>query len=158
MLWYSITYGEVTTEEMILLIKGFIAGNSLTSRIIVGSDSQNIEGITRFVTVVAVTTEHKGGIFFYIIDEVKRVRDIKHRLRTETFKSLSIMNDLMDKFIDNEIFVDTEIHLDYGHYGKSSEVINELVGYVSSMGYTCRIKPDSFVASSIADRLSKPEK
>ena len=49
------------------------------------------------------------------------------------------------------------IHVDAGNSekGKTRELIPELVGWIRACGYDCSVKPDSFVASTIADRLSK---
>ena len=49
------------------------------------------------------------------------------------------------------------IHVDAGNStsGKTRELIPELVGWIKACGYDCSVKPDSFVASTIADRLSK---
>ena len=49
------------------------------------------------------------------------------------------------------------IHIDAGNStkGKTKELIPELVGWIKACGYDCSVKPDSFVASTIADRLSK---
>ena len=47
------------------------------------------------------------------------------------------------------------IHVDCGVNGPSGAVIPEVVGYIHAMGYECEIKPDSPIASCIADRISK---
>ncbi|MCR5685310.1 MAG: ribonuclease H-like YkuK family protein, partial [Lachnospiraceae bacterium] len=49
------------------------------------------------------------------------------------------------------------IHVDAGKSpdGKTKELIPAIVGWIKSQGFECEIKPDSFVASSIADRISK---
>ena len=47
------------------------------------------------------------------------------------------------------------IHVDAGFKGPTKEVIPEIVGWVKSLGYDVHVKPESFVASSIADKLSK---
>ena len=49
------------------------------------------------------------------------------------------------------------IHVDAGKSdnGKTKELIPELVGWIKSCGYDCEVKPESFVASSIADKISK---
>ena len=39
--------------------------------------------------------------------------------------------------------------------GKTRELIPELVGWVKASGYEAETKPESFVASCVADRLSK---
>ena len=49
------------------------------------------------------------------------------------------------------------IHVDAGNsdYGKTKELIPSLVGWIKSCGYDCEVKPDSFAASSVADKISK---
>ena len=47
------------------------------------------------------------------------------------------------------------IHVDAGYNGPSGLVIPEITGWIKSMGYDVTVKPDSFVASTIADRISK---
>ena len=49
------------------------------------------------------------------------------------------------------------IHVDAGvsPHGKTRELIPELVGWIKSCGYDCETKPYSWVASCIADKISK---
>ena len=49
------------------------------------------------------------------------------------------------------------IHVDAGNSpdGKTRELIPDIVGWIRSCGYDCVVKPDSYTASSIADRISK---
>ena len=49
------------------------------------------------------------------------------------------------------------IHVDAGNSekGKTRALIPELVGWIRACGYDVRTKPESFVASTIADRISK---
>ena len=49
------------------------------------------------------------------------------------------------------------IHVDAGNSpkGKTRELIPGLVGWIRASGYDCCTKPESFVASTIADRISK---
>ncbi|MBR4734133.1 MAG: hypothetical protein IK081_15370, partial [Lachnospiraceae bacterium] len=35
------------------------------------------------------------------------------------------------------------------------ELIPGLVGWIKACGYDCKVKPESYAASSIADRISK---
>ena len=39
--------------------------------------------------------------------------------------------------------------------GKTKALIPELVGWIRASGYDAKTKPESFVASTIADRISK---
>ena len=59
-----------------------------------------------------------------------------------------------DSLYENATFT---IHVDAGRSenGKTKELIPAIVGWIKSQGFECEIKPDSFVASTIADRISK---
>ena len=48
-------------------------------------------------------------------------------------------------------------HIDAGWSpnGKTKELIPGLVGWIKACGYDCEVKPDAFVASTIADKISK---
>ena len=47
---------------------------------------------------------------------------------------------------------DLEIHIDVGALGPTRELIREVVGMVSGNGYTAKTKPESWGASSVADK------
>ena len=59
----------------------------------------------------------------------------------------------------NELFLNVpiSIHVDAGNSdkGKTKPLIPELVGWVKACGYDYEVKPNSFAASSIADKISK---
>ena len=91
-----------------------------------------------------------------------KITNIKQKLYTETQMSLDCATQLMDAF--EKRFEETgfdytkvqfSIHVDAGFNGPTKEVIPEIVGWVKSCGYDVHVKPESFVASSIADKLSK---
>ena len=116
--------------------------------ITVGTDSQNFDR-TKMVEVIAIHKKGKGGIYFYNI---------------EFIRSLYVANDLLDSlveiFLENDMLLDDldvsfQIHCDIGRAGKTSVLIKEIVSWVTSQGYVCLIKPDSYAASEIADRYSK---
>ncbi len=127
--------------------------------VIVGTDSQNFD-TTKMVSVIAVYCEGHGGIYFYEITRFKKIMDVRKKLHAETGESLKIATtlvDLMERY--EELFLNTtfSIHVDAGinPNGKTKELIPELVGWIRSCGYDCETKPDSWVASTIADRISK---
>ena len=65
-----------------------------------------------------------------------------------------IMEESYKDLYDNIFF---SIHVDAGRSdkGKTKELIPELVGWIKACGYDCEVKPDSYAASSIADKISK---
>lgn len=160
---HSPTYGNVTNEEVVQIIKRYIRnhGNDNQYKIIIGSDSQNFHE-TKLVLVIALIDIGHGGIFFYDIHRVPKIKNIKQKLFKETKQSLEyaqLMLELFDKefFDDNFDYsnIDFAIHVDAGQNGKTREVIPEIVEWVKACGFECETKPDSFVASSIADKYSK---
>lgn len=128
-------------------------------RVIVGTDSQNFSD-TKMVTVIAAYCEGHGGIFFYEVSRIGKIRDVRVKLRTETEESLRVADrllELLEGYL--EVYMDMmfSIHVDAGStpHGKTKELIPELVGWIKSLGYDCETKPSSWVASSVADRISK---
>ncbi len=51
--------------------------------------------------------------------------------------------------------LNVEIHLDVGENGPTKDLIKEVVGMVVGSGFAAKIKPDSYGASTVADRYTK---
>lgn len=159
----SQTYGKVDIQDIpkkIQLYFDKMKHFDSIFRVIIGTDSQNFDH-TKIVNVIAVTCEGHGGIFFYRVTHENLIRDVRTKLHTETNQSLDIamkLTDIMEtkykELYDNILF---SIHIDAGKSdkGKTKELIPELVGWIKACGYDCEIKPDSYAASSIADKISK---
>lgn len=130
--------------------------------IIIGTDSQNFSD-TKMVSVVAMICEGHGGIFVYEVKRIRLIQNVKLKLQTETSDSLSLAQQLVDMLEADERYYEMyhscplSIHVDAGNSerGKTKQLIPELVGWIKACGYGVSVKPDSFVASSIADRISK---
>jgi len=152
---FSPTYGEVTYERMIEIIKNFIAKSPhSTYNISVGTDSQNFD-YTKTVMVVAIHRVGSGGIFFYDIKRVKKITNISQKLFFETSSSLDIATKLSETLQREEIDFGISIHVDAGKNGQTSKLIPEILGWIKACGFDCETKPNSYAASSIADKYSK---
>lgn len=160
----SYTYGRLTLDgvaDKIKLYYDSMSGYDEPFNIVVGTDSQNFSD-TKVVNVIAVTCKHHGGIFFYRINRMPKIVNVRQKLQEETLESLNIMTLLVDILAQDEYAAvfngcTFTIHIDAGlnPRGKTSELIPELVGWIKAMGYDCEVKPNSFAASSIADKISK---
>ncbi|NLV75502.1 MAG: hypothetical protein GX023_00715 [Tissierellia bacterium] len=152
---YSPTYGKVNYEEMIDIIKRFIKKSpESTYNISVGTDSQNFD-YTKIVVVVAIHRIGNGGIFFYDIKNIKRITNISQKLFYETSNSLSVAMRLSETLEKEGIDFGISIHVDAGKNGQSSKLIPEIVGWIKACGFGCETKPNSYAASSIADKYTK---
>ena len=159
----SITHGNLNMPEVANVIVDFLKERKgMSNHIVIGTDSQNFSD-TKVVVVIAIYTEGKGGKFFYDVTRIRRISNVQQKLHMETSMSLDYADKLiieLDKIKKDTGFNYTDycsigIHVDAGYQGPSGKVIPELVGWIKAMGYDVTVKPDSFVASTIADRISK---
>ncbi len=163
-MFFSETYGKLNIRDIPDKILSFYEKNRGIDgifQIVVGTDSQNFND-TKMVTVIAAYKEGHGGIFFYDIDRINRITSVKQKLNTETGRSLEVMMQLVDELEESKyrnMRDDTllSIHVDAGwsDKGKTRELIPGLIGWIKACGFEAKCKPDSFAASSIADKISK---
>lgn len=152
---YSITHGHVTLNQMIDIIKSFIKEKPESQyRISIGTDSQNFDS-TKTIIVVAVHRIGNGGIFFYEEKRTKKITDVYQKLFYETNVSLDLAAKLSDRFKAEGFDYGISIHVDAGPNGPSHKVIPEISAWIRSCGFDCKTKPESYAASSIANKYSK---
>ncbi len=130
-----------------------------TFELIIGSDSQRKGLITIHATVLFLwnLTTRKFRLFYNKerIPHTGRI-DLSVRLIEEASRSVGLAQTVIESGVMDVIGMENLIiHLDVGVNGKSKKVINTVTGMVKGMGLEYKIKPDAFVASCIADRLSK---
>lgn len=152
----SITYGELSFEEVCQKIKEYMEKDAKSEYIIsVGTDSQNIAGFTKMVSVITLIRKTKGGIFFYDIKKIRRIKNLRQKIFMETQYSIDLASKVV-RFIDEDnIKASLEIHVDIGNKGDTKHLIKEIVGWVIGLGFKCCMKPDSYASSGIADKISK---
>lgn len=155
----------VTGSQIIEAIADFIISDpSYEYELTIGTDSQSFSDHTKIVEIIALHRKGNGGIYFHHTDYVPKFKTLRDKIYAETTRSLDLADDFMLEVaikleeaglnID-DINVHFQIHCDIGKSGKTRELIKEIVGWVTSEGYDCLIKPDSYAASSIADKYSK---
>lgn len=155
---------RVTYTEMVSYIANYLMKDpSADYEIGVGTDSQN-HAKTRMTEVISVRRVGHGGIFFYRSEMLPKILRLKDKIYEETSRSLENANGLVDAIelilmehdIDiNDMNVSFEIHCDIGYRGKTRALIEEIVGWVHSLDYEVKIKPESYIASGIANKFSK---
>ena len=157
----NITNGTLTMREAIDRIVDYI--NQEPNKeydIAIGTDSMTYS-TTQFVLAITVHRLHNGGIFFYKITYLPLIKNLKKKLHEETNDSIQTTYELLDIIENNEEYeeilcsIPISIHVDLGNAGESRFVKSEIVGWITGLGLDYSIKPDSFVASTIADKISK---
>jgi predicted RNase H-related nuclease YkuK (DUF458 family) len=158
----SLTHGQVSLKDMAKIIYETVSANEYnTYRLIIGTDSQNTD-VTTTVAVIVLVNEGKGGKFFYEKIKTRKIKNLREKLHFETQTSLDyagkLINEfekLYDKYGFDYTVLNMSIHVDAGKNGPTKALIAEISGWVQSLGYVCQFKPNSYVASTVADRLSK---
>ena len=156
----------MSLADVIASIKYFIRSNpDCKYRLAVGTDSQVKGRYTCFATGIHIHRVGQGA--WCCISkriEYKRYRDLAEKISKETLMTYEIANmlneQLMDALCDFTVKYKNfdcrlEAHIDVGTKGETRKLVREMVGYFEGMGIDAKIKPDSFVASSYANRYSK---
>lgn len=123
------------------------------SRIIVGTDSQNSENKTTFVTVIAFRYAKRGVHCIYTKVVQPRMQDNWHRLYKEAEMSVATA-----RWIDENTPYDViSIDLDYNSDPQflSNSVLSAGSGLAKGFGYKVNVKPDSMIAAKAADNFCR---
>lgn len=152
----SPTFGLLSVEEMIRHIRAYLEEDPKAQHtIIIGTDSHTTRQSTTYVTALVIHRSGKGARFFFRKLRSKPMFDLRYRIYRETELSLALV-DVLNEGGMSELLGSwpLEIHIDIGQQGETKALITEIKGWVTSVGYTARIKPDSFGASAVADRFT----
>jgi predicted RNase H-related nuclease YkuK (DUF458 family) len=137
--------------DLIPYVKQFLSENPDTT-IFIGCDSQN-ERYTTYATVIVLHNLGKGGHVLYAKEVLPKINDRFTRLWNEVEYSLQVAEHLTAHGIQKPNGIDLDLNPDPKY--KSNQVLRAALGYVESMGYVPRCKPNAMVASHVADALCK---
>jgi predicted RNase H-related nuclease YkuK (DUF458 family) len=148
--------GEVINSHILkevekVIKREYIQGNKL--KVCIGTDSQVKGSIIDFATVIVFIREKKGG-FMYIQQEQASIKmSVKERMLAEVQKSIECAYSLC-KLLD--IYdVGLEVHADINTNPtfKSNQALHEAMGYILSMGFVFKAKPEAFASSTCANKI-----
>jgi len=155
----SPTRGPLKVPQMINEISKFVSEDQGSFyRLVIGTDSQakKIEGKDQidYVTAVVVHRQGRGARYFW--KKEKRIQKpiLRDKIYTETLISLSVAQEIVPDLrrAVSPAKYDLEIHIDVGSLGPTRDMIKEVVGMVTGNGFVAKTKPDSWGASSVADK------
>ena len=155
----SPTMGELTPTQTISEVSKFINEEpGRFYRIVIGSDSQikriNGKSEVDFVTALIVHREGMGARYFWKKQKENRAPLLREKIYMETSLSLATAAEIVPMLRDkiSPAKYDFEIHIDVGPLGPTRDMIKEVVGMVQGNGFKAKTKPDSWGASSVADK------
>jgi len=155
MIWRKFS-GEIINTPIIAEVeetieKETLAGNKL--KVCIGTDSQVKGIVTDFATVIVFLREKKGGFMYIHQERTSQKMSIKERMLSEVQKSIECaysLCDLLDLYD-----VDLEVHADINTNPmfKSNAALHEAMGYILSMGFVFKAKPEAFASSYCANKI-----
>lgn len=152
----SINFGVLSLSQVVDQAVTFIEKeNNSHFRIVIGTDSELTTGNTaHFVSAIVIHHVGHGGIYFWGQITRNGIKDLRQRMYEEATYSLNLANNMLEEFHNRNLPLEKilEIHVDIGRNGDTRAMISEIVGMVKGSGFNCKIKPDSFAASNVADR------
>ncbi|MNL03439.1 hypothetical protein D3C87_1239770 [compost metagenome] len=148
--------GEIIHSSIIEEVENAIireSDNGYRLKVCIGTDSQVKGPLTDFATVIVLLREHHGGFMYIHQEKTAQKMSIKERMLVEVQKSIETaysICDLLDLYN-----VDLEVHADINTNPmfKSNKALNEAMGYILSMGFIFKAKPEAFASSTCADKM-----
>lgn len=159
----NLTYGRLTTEEVLRIIKEFLEEKpNAEYGLVIGTDSHETNGSTKtnksisLVTAVLVHRRGFGGKYFWNKKHASNIHSLREKIYAETMTSLDFAATfvpLLKKTLNGRSpNYNLEIHIDVGEHGDTRDMIKEVVGMVTGSGYVAKTKPDAYGASYVADK------
>jgi len=147
----EIIHAPILQEVETAIEREYYAGNKL--KVCIGTDSQVKGNSIDFATVIVFLRQQKGGFMFIQQERQVQKMSIKERMLTEVQKSIECaysLCDLLDLYD-----VDLEVHADINTNPmfKSNLALHEAMGYILSMGFVFKAKPEAFASSACANKM-----
>lgn len=161
--FFNPTKGNLTSEQVIAeMIEYMSLKPDMFYDIIVGCDSSSVD-MPNFPVVVAILRVGEGGRFFlknvtYSPQICKKFANWKNRIIEEVLLSCELAvlfkKDFTQRIPANLKYQFEYIHADIGEKGQTKDMVKELTGLIRGNGFEPKIKPESYIASVVADRFS----
>lgn len=122
-------------------------------KVCIGTDSQVIGEEVHFATVIVFLREQRGGFMFISNEQNKRKMTLRERMILEVGRSVEVayaLCELLDRY-NVALEVHADINTDPAF--ESNMALKEAMGYILSMGFVFKAKPDAFASSSCADKF-----
>ncbi|HLE48719.1 MAG TPA: ribonuclease H-like YkuK family protein [Patescibacteria group bacterium] len=157
--FYNTNLGKVSTKKVVKHIGEFVSSDPTDFySLIIGTDSQSrkINGVSEidYVTAVVIYRRGHGARYFWRKEKIVQKPILRDKIYRETTMSLEMAQDLVPQIrrVISPAKYDLEIHIDVGSMGPTRAMIREVVGMVTGNGYVAKTKPESWGASSVADK------
>ena len=126
-------------------------GNNL--KVCIGTDSQVKGAVIDFATVIVFLREKKGAFMFIQQEKSLKKMSIKERMLFEVQKSIETAYALCDLLDLYDIGLEVHADINTNPMFKSNQALHEAMGYILSMGFVFKAKPEAFASSACANKI-----
>ena len=144
--WSNGSHKKTTYED---ILKEIEEHSSKEGQVYIGTDSHIVKKECIYSTAICLhgAKDQTGGRYYF------------KRTRFKVTKFPTLMERITYE-VENTVntAVNIELHLDISASDKkeaTSRFSDMLVGYAKGVGFPCKIKPDAFAATSVADKHTK---
>jgi predicted RNase H-related nuclease YkuK (DUF458 family) len=151
----SPTYGVLDFDQVIDKLFEYVGSEpGLEYELIIGTDSMpQPNANAEFVSAIVVHRKSRGGIYFWSKRHETNLFSLRQRIFQEALYSLRLAEQLIERLKQKNILdFNLTIHVDVGPNGETKKMLQEIVGMIKGNGFAVKTKPDSYGASSVADR------
>ncbi len=153
--WYTGSGTPIDFEDVLKEIHEYVIRGG---KIFIGTDSQIKSDIVIFASALCLYGKVEGkkyATYFFTKSRFdrKKYSDLQYRITQEVQRSIDLSLNLMEKYPNAEI----EVHVDVGKTNRSAtrKYADMINGWLKGFGLVCKMKPDSWASSSIADHHTK---
>ena len=152
--WLTGSGDPVLNKDMFQEISQYIREGG---KVFVGTDSQIGSAGCVFVTAICL---HKAcgkryATYFYHRSKEKETYrgKLRFRIMKEVQKSVDVSLEILELYPNSDI----EIHVDIGKTSRSQTrtFVDPVRGWLTGVGFGCKIKPNSWASSAVADHHTK---
>lgn len=153
--FYSPSRGKLAKHDVFSQIEQTITSTLGPFEIIVGADSQLKSRGTYFALVISVIRPGHGGTFFYHKFQERHYASLQQRIFQEAMYAVGLATEVRQYLRDHQLDTPVRLHFDIGTKGPTRKFIQSLLALAETNHFRAEIKPNSFCASTIADRFTR---
>lgn len=160
MKWFKPNKAHINWQEICNNIN-YLVNSNYDHQIIIGTDSQPVANKTVVVVAVCILSDMEGfkRTFYYGKERVEKFKNLYSRISYETQLSIQTANNLREYTSSMSNDLNISIHLDVSSEkakAKTSKYSNNLINLVKAYDFpNVEVKPNSWAASSVADKYTK---
>jgi len=122
-------------------------------KVCIGTDSQVIGDEVHFASVIVFLREKRGGFMFISNDRLQRKMTIRERMILEVGRSVEVAYSLCELLDKHDVALEVHADINTDPTFESNTALKEAMGYILSMGFVFKAKPDAFASSCCADKV-----